>query len=1441
MNLANTHPVTERYFVQMLELLKKVASENGFEFQKKKELTAGKSGASVILADCTGDVNGEFIIKIEKSGDSNERERYDKALKDGAFNGKTPKIRFACEKDGYSILIMTIGGGSAVDCSPLIGATPQFRQAYALLGDILKPPVVQHNQELESIHVALRNNLDYRLTKKGKIIKNFEKSCPNLSQDVPHFLIHEEQFPNPLFVAFNAEQTEEAKNRIMYAPVHGDCHMGNIYIRASKNGTVEDVHLIDLSFYTSNGLFFYDHAYLELSALLDKHSSIGTKRWLSVARELANMNANEGEGIEPEDEGWTQAILTGRSTTCAWIEQNYADRRDTFYKQFLIAHVAAALNFMNKREDEKASNGLNPGKYRLCVLWGAVFLKRYLGIVGITLPTHPHVPSLDSAAKVVVPDEEILWKEAKLFSAGLNILIIDDAFKQMAPDILVYIFKVKWHLVLDFSNSPIPAELLNSKTQSFSQEWFAPKNPEEQQDIDCWIFLNGRVDISDAPSHDNYRDWRRTYYGKIEDRLKHIVESQSPEHIRILGKVSDDNTDKLADVLTLFDTRFYEKIRCVILDVPEGVSLPRDIQMASLDFAKIPSMLDNTGWQGDEKPAFISLPRREGSGSSTITLSDQDLQRLSKNLTILSRGMYNAIPSDSRLGLDFLRGGPVQWADISLNIPIARNHFEAKKKEIRKALESMRSHTVNLLHGPSAGGSTLSRQIGWEFMDSYPTVIVEKYTPLLYEDLRYIFQLTSLPLLVVMESAIVNESDRETLLQQLREDNTTAVFLWTSRSYTNGSDVMPTTLEDDEAGKFFTAYNQHSPSREQTKKLKQITALKNTKERSPFFYGLYTFNKDYLGVDTAIDKLLAEGPKARNALTYLALVSYFSSDGFPLIEFKELFPDFMGDGGVTLKDNPLIFISNDFIKISHVLISEAILERTARMGANWQADLTMLSEAFAGMLAGLNSSGSDRVKNLIETLFFTRDIAATLERDSTLMSGGIAYRDRYSPLIMKIASTDLERKVIEKICHIWRDEPHYAVHYARHLLYEEPRMIDKAYSLLRSTSFTPNGRGTSAVFQMLGMCNRFKINTLLQEPREYSEILPELIEIFSEAINFFKEASSLRSKSEYGYVASLQLCRDIIRGLQTKTGSDINTLISNSKYSFVKKVLTTGEEIFFDLERMQKLSDRAQGAIKEWRLFFESVDQILYYLRKAVKTSGDAVSRRLLCSAYLNKHNRNWHTIPQGVLAFIISAMEYSIQSDELTRHDLFTWFNAYRHTDNCDNQIIIERMLEWEKHATNKAEAAYYLYLYRFIQYLGAGKSQGYAREVLKWLTICRQQRSLGDRVWSYEWLQGSASKGYRAVSFTELRAQNLDPVKLLQADLPNMKEKLSSFARVSGTVVDYKGPQAANLDLGNGVKVHFVPHQTILRSHEGRAANMMISFSYDGLRGWNPELEQD
>jgi hypothetical protein len=1422
----------------MLELLNKVASENSFAVNKKRELTAGKSGAWVIVADCTGDFSGEYIIKIEKNCNTNEREKYDKARQDGAFNGKIPEIRFSYKEEDCSILIMTIGGGSAIDCSPLVGATRQFSQAYGLLGDILKPHEIQYGKELETIHTVLTKNLGHRLTKKGNILKNFTKSCPNLSQDDSYFMIHEEQFPNPLFVALNDMATEE-KNRIVYAPVHGDCHMGNIYVRGSKDATVKDIHLIDLSFYTSDGLLFFDHAYLELSALLNKKDSIGTKRWLIVARELAGRDATENKDIDLDDKGWVNAIWEGRSATCRWIEREFTDRRDTFYKQFLVAHVAAALNFMNKREDEKASNGLNQEKYRLCLLWGAVFLKRYLEVINANLPLKPHIPALDSTTKTVAPYEEKLWKEADFFATGLNILIIDDAFRKIPSDEMVHIFKVKWQLVLDFSNSPIPSELLGSTAQDYTQEWFAKKKPDEEQDIGCWIFLNGRVDISDAPPCDHFHEWRRKYYSKIEDRLKSIIYTLSPEHIRILGNISEENTNKLSEILTLFDTRFFEKIQCIILDVPKDANLPQYIKIARLNFVNIPSILDNTGWQGSDTPAFISLPCREGSERATVNLNKQDLQRLSKNLTIVSRAMYNATPIGYQPGLDFLRGGLVQWADISMNIPIARNNFEKKKEEIKKALESMSNHTVNLLHGPSAGGSTLSRQLGWEFKDSYPTVIVEKYTPLLYEDFRYIFQLTSLPLLVVMESAVVCESDRETLLQQLREDNTTAVFLWTNRAYTQDRTVMPTALDDNEAKKFFTAYNEYCLNSDQTKKLKQITERKNYKERSPFFYGLYTFHKDYLGIDTAIDKIFAEGPKVRNALTYLALVSYFSSNGFPLIEFKELFPEVMGNENVAINDNPLFFISHDFIKISHVLISEAILERVARKEKSWYSDLTRFSEGLIEKLANLTSTGSERVKNIIETIFFSRDISTTLEQDSVLIEGRITYKNRYSPLIMKIRSTDLERKIIEKICRSWKNEPHYAVHYARHLLYEEPKMIGKAYGLLRSISFTPKGQATSAIFQMLGMCNRFKINSLLLEPREYGEILPELVEIFEEAIDFFEEATALRNNSEYGYVASLQLCRDTIRGLQTKTGKKIDQLMAGREYSFAQKVFTVGEEILLDIERMQKLSERARSTIKEWRLFFESVERVLYNLRAAAKTGDNAVSRRLLCSAYLNKCGRLWFTIPQSELSTIVKAMEQNIQSSELNRYDLFTWFNAYRHMNNCDNQIIIERMLEWEKYTTNKAEVAYYLYIYRFIQYLNSGKTSGYAKEVLSWLTICKQQRSLGDRVWSYEWLQGSATFGYKSVNYAEIRSQDIDPVKLIQNTPTNMEEKLSFFPHVSGTVVDYKGPQSAKLDLGYGIKVHFVPQQIILRSHEGCAASMIISFSYDGLRGWAPELE--
>lgn len=73
--------------------------------------------------------------------------------------------------------------------------------------------------------------------------------------------------------------------------------------------------------------------------------------------------------------------------------------------------------------------------------------------------------------------------------------------------------------------------------------------------------------------------------------------------------------------------------------------------------------------------------------------------------------------------------------------------------------------------------------------------------------------------------------------------------------------------------------------------------------------------------------------------------------------------------------------------------------------------------------------------------------------------------------------------------------------------------------------------------------------------------------------------------------------------------------------------------------------------------------------------------------------------------------------------------------------------------------------------------------------------------------------------------------------ADLAKLEAQL---VRVEGIFRGYLGPQFANLDLGFNLFAKITPLDRLSKDDEGKRISAFISFSYDGLIGWDPKLVQ-
>jgi hypothetical protein len=197
--------------------------------------------------------------------------------------------------------------------------------------------------------------------------------------------------------------------------------------------------------------------------------------------------------------------------------------------------------------------------------------------------------------------------------------------------------------------------------------------------------------------------------------------------------------------------------------------------------------------------------------------------------------------------------------------------------------------------------------------------------------------------------------------------------------------------------------------------------------------------------------------------------------------------------------------------------------------------------------------------------------------------------------------------------------------------------------------------------------------------------------------------------------------------------------------------------------------------------------------------------------------------------------MQRNIEAQGVQDADVRNWLKAFRHLKYFDMEIAIERLIDWHGLRPSAVDPPFYLYVFYFVKWLNTlPRNAGYATESNRWLSICRQNRRIGQRGWSYEWLINRESKR-DLIHFSDL---TYDPVATLRGFTPEHKKNMSHLARVEGVVKDYRGPQQATLDLGQGLTLRFTPLTKITKDDEGKLASVLVSFSYDDPVGWDANL---
>lgn len=1436
----------------VVQFLVDIQSHHSTEVVIREPLTMGKSGAFVALVDCTGGLDGIHVMKVDilPTDWEGEEVRHKKAISEGAFSGKIPQIALNLASDKHYCMLIKLAGQSRISWRPLVADPGLFRSAYEEFSKIAWTPDLFTLGAPQKTNEVIAGILGYKLfaEKGGRILQNIQNSISIDFLNSSLFLLNGQLLPNP--AVFATSNLDQPILRPLFGPTHGDCHSQNLFVKAGENGVVHDINLIDFATYQSSGPVFFDHAYLELATLLRTFDNLGIARWYKLADALAKES--ETSPIDPTERGWLQDILASRKTALELAILRYPDRQDDLRLQMLLAQVGAGLAFLHKvPRGGSGSGGLTPSQYVQSFIWSAVFLRRLLDLIGTDMselyPKETAVPWPIGLSQGPRPEKKPKDLSLRFEDSGFNILILGTDAVVVPSEIA----SVPWSFVVDF-RTRAPSEDERRKNPRLSRQFWPGEQPSDLKILQrgcIWFFANGRLDISGVEPTTSTSEWRRTYKRNLDDLIREVARYQSPSDVRCMVLANGLAEQVVRMVIETIDMEFGKALAPVIFaDSGPDMSGIEGVEISQLSLDAIASELADNRAASTSTAGDALLPQRTTGALKMAAPPEDLLARVNRDLTVLYRARAQRLPQERSFGVDFRRGMPIEWAELAQQLDVPRQAaFDAYHEKLSEALEASSNRTINLFHEPSSGGTTLARRLAWSFMERVPTVFVDQISSDTSSYLRDIFQLCSLPVLVVMESSVVNESEREGLLQQLREDNTRAVFLAVSRAVKKNEfdGVLSGTLNETEISEFLEAYLEQVEDPDRQRQLRLLASESRPREQqNPFFFGLTAFGEEFLGVQKLIDDVIAgaENDSAKELLIDIALVSLYSSEGFPEVEFNELC-ELLNNGASPVQEESLFLLrSGSQVRVSHALLAKEVLARLARNQELWRADISRFSNTLLGHLSKLKNNASDRVQKMVQALFISRDFESIILADVDVSAGGIASR-RFSQLISDIGNTELARNLLDRVTQIWPREPHYVAHLARHLMYEDPRDINGAVQKARLAESLPEAQRESALVHVAGMAHRLRMEQVLKEAVMQNKTLVEVEEMvqadFAEAIDHFERSTQIKPSNEHGLVATIQTVSSLLRQSMPLSGADsLATFLTARSSRIYMDALSLAEESIDLLKNRPKLSIRSERTIAEWNNVYGNTDRVVSDLRALAARHQDLDVRRALCAAIVARAKHKWRTMSQGDLRTVALMMEKNINQQGVRDSDVRRWFSAFRHLNTFDETIAIQRLIDWHGLSPRSVEPAYYLFALNFVRFLDSQNSrEALAGEVNRWLGVCQSNRPYGSRSWSYDWLD-RAGKGFKLAHFRN-DLEGFDPPSLIKGEVPADLAKLEArLARVEGTLRGYRGPQFANLDIGFNVFAKITPLDRLSRDDDGKRVSAFISFSYDGLIGWDPKL---
>lgn len=643
-------------------------------------------------------------------------------------------------------------------------------------------------------------------------------------------------------------------------------------------------------------------------------------------------------------------------------------------------------------------------------------------------------------------------------------------------------------------------------------------------------------------------------------------------------------------------------------------------------------------------------------------------------------------------------------------------------------------------------------------------------------------------------------------------------------------------LDDVEAAAFAGKLIAEVPIRSAA--LEKLMRENYRQRRTPFYFGLVAFGKDFVGLEPYVTHRLKEATtQALDACRLSSLLYHFGHQPTP-IQLLSSINSVQRAKAISLSSimSSLLqelFVQNldHSIRPAHELIAIELLEQLLSQGfgdrRNWRSGLAQCAVDAIEIAANHNDNPGGAIAELMRSVIIERGIQET--------PAGFP-EGQFANLIDAIPSSDGQHRVLKRLTELFPDEAHFWAHLGRFYSIKSRNHSKAHLSHEESLRITPND---PVLHHMAGMAFRGELYELLEQLAHdrFGDVEEERVQsLAQEALARFWDSRDLDPRTEHSYISAVDLIARVVGVMSTQKGygQAVEQFLAASQEGWYRELVDSAENLMSDL-----LLFRAGEAPSNYFRFARArLDQSYGDISLAIQGWTNLIAqhgiykpplRRNIINAYLNRMSRDWSALTKNEAARVSELAQENLEEEPDSDQNLRLWFSAVRTTGELPIEVIAER-LTYKRNQNPTIDTLYYLYIIKYLQAdAGVGRA---VNEVEQLIEECSNKAaSLPHRTRSFEWLGNG--KGIKSLV-------HRNDLGVWNASIGFWTE-LNQLRAITGRISRIRGPASGEIELANGLKAFFVPARGhipggYLPSRDiGRSVEFYLGFSYDGLRAWS------